>query len=341
MVEFLERLGVEFRCEQWIVRVGGIPATAHVYTDEDVRWLREVEAHTRPWLGFSHSRVAAIRSLSWSRDHLVIVTGDERGPFFLQAAKRLDDRREREAWAVAELAAIAEALDAMARHEPGFIHQRVRDQLVVGADGHARLRAPIAFVQARPEGNYVGRGHSIGTPDGLSPEQIQGLRATPASDVFTLGTLLYTAIALKRPFEPENDSDMARLVAIMEAKQPVPPSETLGVWAVLKRSLAREPAERYPTPAAFADALRTAADTVAPASALTKLAAFEPGRRPAPNRSLIAGDRCAKRWSELAPTGADGIRHCASCKHDVVEVRSIEALVPLLGKRCVAYRPES
>lgn len=341
MVEFLEKLGVEFRCEQWIVRESGVTATAHVYTDEDVRWLREVEAHTRPWLGFSHPRVAAIRSLSWSGDHLVIVTGDERGPLFLQAAKRLAEPREREAWAVAELAAIAEAIDAMARHEPGFIHRRLHEQLVVGADGHARLRAPIAFVQAYREGNYVGRGHSVGTPDGLSPEQIRGVRVTPASDVFTLATLLYTAIALKKPFGGADDTDFGRLQAIIDAKQPPPPSETLGVWAVLKRSLAREPAERYPTPGAFADALRTAADTVAPASALTKLAAFEPGRRPAPNRSLIAGDRCAKRWSELAPTGADGIRHCASCKHDVVEVRSIEALVPLLGKRCVAYRPEN
>jgi serine/threonine protein kinase len=339
MVEFLERLGVEFECELWLVRADGITRTAHVYLSEDIDWLRDMEHQTRPWLGFAHPRIAEIHSTSWSRNHLVIVVGDERGTTFPLAAKRLDDPREREAWAAAELIAVAEGLDAMARYRPGAVHRRVHDEMIVGGDGHARLTAPIAYVQSGRERNYVGAGRSIGTPYGLSPELAQGLRVTPASDVFQLGVLLYTAIALRRPFQ--GDSDFATLKAIIDAETPRPPSDTLAVWSVIKRSLARDPAGRYPTPAAFADALRTAADATPPASALAKLSAFEPGQRVAPNRSAaIVGSRCTKRWEALEPTSSDGIRYCGGCKHEVVEVRSLAAVIPLLGKRCVAYRPQ-
>lgn len=339
MVEFLERIGVDDDGELWLVRADGVTRTAHVYSDEDRESAQEIEEHTRPWLGFAHPRIAEIHAISWANGHLVIVVGDERGETFLQAAKRLEDAREREAWAVAELIGIAEGLDAMARYRSGTVHRRAYDQVIVGADGHARLTAPIAFAQVGKQRAYVGRSRSMGSPHGLSPEQVQGLHATPASDVFQLGSLLYTAIALRRPFD--GDNDFAKFKAIMDAETPRPPSDTLAVWSVIKRSLAREPAGRYSTPAAFADALRTAAGDVTPPSALAKLAAFEIGRRPAPHQSAaIVGDRCAKRWDQLAATDSDGVRYCGDCKHEVVEVRSLAAVIPLLGKRCLAYRPD-
>ena len=340
MIEFLERWQSDYRCEKWIVRAGGVVRNAHVYTTEDVEWTREVEAETRPWLGFVHPRIAEIYSLAWSNEHLLIVTGDERGPSFLQAAKRLEDKREREQWAVGEIVAIAEGLAAMHAHKPEP-HRRVFDNLIIGADGRAKLRAPIAFVQAFKHTNYVGRGNSIGSAWGLSPEQALGLHAKPATDVFQLAHALYSAIALERPFKAPNDSDFERLKAIVDAVQPKPPSDTLGTWQVLKRSLAKDPNERYPSPAAFADALRAAVGAETPANAITKLAAFQPGMRPAPSDSVgIVGWQCVKKWEQLAPTQSEGVRYCGECKHEVVEVKSLRAVIPLLGSRCVAYRPE-
>ncbi|HEY5920667.1 MAG TPA: hypothetical protein VIV11_03310 [Kofleriaceae bacterium] len=341
MVEFLERLGMGFRTDQWIVRADGVVRNAHVFHEDDPAWMREVEDKTRPWLGFVHPRFAEIHSISWARDTLVIVTGDERGQLLTRAAKHLTDPAEREAWAVAEAIAIANTVAAMTNHQPGFVHERVYDQVFVGADGHARLRAPIAYVQAYKPGTYLGRGNSLGSIYGMAPEQARGLRVTPATDVFGLATLLYTAIALRRPFEGANDSDFERLQAIVDAKQPRPPSNSLATWSVLKRALAKEPAERYPTPAAFADALYTAAGQTAPPSALAKLAALHPRTGPAPNESVgIIGWRCTKRWESLKPTESEGVRYCGECKHDVVEVTSLQAVIPLLGKRCIAYRPE-
>lgn len=341
MVEFLERLGVDYQCELWLVRADGVLRTAHVFVGDDRDWVRQIEEETRPWLGFSHPRIAEVCSVSWTNEpgNLVIVVGDERGLPFLHAARRLEDPREREPWAVAQIIALGDALGAMVFRSPGLVHRRVYDHAMVRADGHAQLRAPIAWVQAFKHHNYVGRGNSIGSPYGLAPEQARGVRVTPATDVFQLAVLLYTAIAGKRPFTGDNDFEI--LHALVEAKPPAPPSSSLAVWTVLRRGLDGDPANRYPTPAAFADALRHAGDAEAPPSALAKLAAFEPGMRPPPSQSAaIVGQRCTKRWDALTPTGSDGVRHCSECKHDVIEVRSLQAIIPLLGKRCIAYRPE-
>jgi serine/threonine protein kinase len=339
MVEFLERLGSDYRSELWLVRAEGQVRTAHVYDYEDRAWLRQIAEETRPWLGFTHPRVAAIHDLSWSREHLVIVVGDERGHNFLRAARRLDDVREREAWAVAEIVAVADALAAMAQHQLGLVHRRIFDQVIVDAAGHAKIRAPIAYVQAFKQEGYMGRANSLVSPHGLAPEQVRGKAATPATDVFQLAVLLYTAIAQHRPFA--GDSDWQLMQTIAEAKPPPPPSESLGVWSVIKRSLSADPALRYPTPAAFADALRHAGGDTPPPTALAKLAAFEPAMRPAPNESVgIIGWRCVKKWEQLKSTDSDGVRYCSECKHEVVEVRSLEAVIPLLGKRCISYRPE-
>ena len=74
---------------------------------------------------------------------------------------------------------------------------------------------------------------------------------------------------------------------------------------------------------------------------LAKVALLRPDARPAPHASeLIVGNRCAKQWDELTQTPTQGVRHCAQCQHDVVQVRSIAALVPLLGQRCVSYKPD-
>jgi hypothetical protein len=101
--------------------------------------------------------------------------------------------------------------------------------------------------------------------------------------------------------------------------------------------MARDPAERYANPADFAAALRGLYPDDAPPHACELVAALPP--RPPPNRSaVVAGDRCAKRWDELASTDITAVRHCSDCRHDVVQIRSIDALVPLLGKRCVAFR---
>ena len=87
-----------------------------------------------------------------------------------------------------------------------------------------------------------------------APERILGKPATPASDVFSLGAILYHAVAGRPPFR--GDSPAAVMLSIctdqpLEAPPHVPPN----VAALIRRCLSRDPAERLASPAVLRDAL--------------------------------------------------------------------------------------
>jgi serine/threonine protein kinase len=337
MVEFLDRFGMGYGCDVWLVRVGDRLANAHVYDDENLEWLDGIANESTRWVGVEHPSLVPLLELAWDGRRLVIVTGDERGPTFVQAASLLTDPVERETWAVSELANICDALTELRRHDRNFVHRRAcHEQILVAADGHARLRAAIAWVAARARAGYLGRGNSLVSPQWMSPEQIEGKSLSPASDVFQLAATLYAAITLKRPFQRDTDYDT--LTAVRDAAPPPPPSTTNApVRSLVMANLARDPSARLRDPAELGEALRAIVPET-PALLAAKMASLRPDKKPAPNHSMtIVGARCHMQWDALAPTVANGVRHCASCKHDVVHVRSLEAVIPLLGKRCIKY----
>src|SRR5690242_10731064 len=104
MIEFLDRLGVGYGCEVWMVRRGDRLGNAHVYDGENEEWLEAIAEDSTRWLGVEHPNLVPLLELAWDGKRLVIVTGDERGPTFIQAASLLTDPVERETWAIGELA---------------------------------------------------------------------------------------------------------------------------------------------------------------------------------------------------------------------------------------------
>jgi serine/threonine protein kinase len=100
-------------------------------------------------------------------------------------------------------------------------------------------------------------GQVLGTAAYIAPEQALGEPATAASDRYALAIVAYELLTGRRPFEGEHFAAQAR--AHIE-DDPTPPSEWapgLGrdVDAVLLRGMAKDPADRYPSSAAFVDAL--------------------------------------------------------------------------------------
>jgi serine/threonine-protein kinase len=100
------------------------------------------------------------------------------------------------------------------------------------------------------------------TPDYASPEQIVGEPVTVASDVYSLGVVLYELLAGQRPYRLQRDSRGALEDAILQADPP-PPSAVAApadrsalrgdLDTVVLKALKKKPSERYPTVHALLD----------------------------------------------------------------------------------------
>ena len=87
-------------------------------------------------------------------------------------------------------------------------------------------------------------GDVVGTPYYLSPEQAAGQPLTPASDLYSLGVMMFEMLARERPFRAESpDLLLARHVS---APTPALPRAHAALQPVVERLMAKQPKERYP-----------------------------------------------------------------------------------------------
>jgi serine/threonine protein kinase/predicted Zn-dependent protease len=94
-------------------------------------------------------------------------------------------------------------------HESGVIHRDLKpSNIMIDADGNARI---MDFGIARSiEGKSItGAGVMIGTPDYMSPEQVDGKETDQRSDVYSLGVILYEMVTGRAPFEGDTALSIA------------------------------------------------------------------------------------------------------------------------------------
>jgi serine/threonine-protein kinase len=155
---------------------------------------------------------------------------------------------------------IARALDHAHRH--GIVHRDVKPaNILIAQDGRPMLSDfGIARVSSsHPQTQLTATGYGVGTPDYMAPEQWAG-EATPASDVYALGIVLYELITGWRPFQ----ADTPGAILLKRIQEPLPPPRqcapglSTAMEQVLVKALAKRPQDRFPTMGAFADALEGA-----------------------------------------------------------------------------------
>jgi Tol biopolymer transport system component len=160
---------------------------------------------------------------------------------------------------------VADALEHAHKH--GVIHRDIKPENILLQDGHALVADfGVAIAVSRAAGERItGTGFSIGTPQYMSPEQAAAERDIDGrSDQYSLASVLYELLVGEPPFTgPNTGAIMARMMSeqapdVARRRPSVP--ET--VAEALHRALEKVPGDRFPSVAAFGEA-------IAPPSRLT------------------------------------------------------------------------
>jgi predicted Ser/Thr protein kinase len=219
------------------------PATAN-QTRERMR--REVNAVRR----LSHPNIVAVYDFAEDGPYGAVIMELVNGEDLDRRVRRVGPLPPDEVTRIGS--EVAAALAAAHRH--GILHRDVKPKnILLDRDGRARL---TDFGSARMEGDatITRTGAIIGTLAYMAPETAEGRRGDARSDVFALGMTLFHAAAGRLPDRP---SPHLPLPPSSSGYTPIAFDATVPVWLghVIARATCADPADRYPTPTALADAL--------------------------------------------------------------------------------------
>lgn len=187
---------------------------------------------------------------------------------------------------VAAVVALQIASALVVAHERGIVHRDVKpENVLVTEDGNVKV-ADFGIAKAAEATAVTATSVVLGSVRYLSPEQASGGEVGPASDLYSLGVVLYEMLTGEVPFRAENPIATA-MRHLTEA--PVPPSTfeshiPATLETVTLKLLEKAPADRYPSAGALAEDLKRllpeAASAVSTPTERSVSAARSPERPP-------------------------------------------------------------
>jgi serine/threonine-protein kinase len=159
--------------------------------------------------------------------------------------------------------AIQAADGLQAIHDEGIIHRDLKSPNIMrDGRGVARLM-DFGIAKQWQEGIGGGltlTGQIVGTPEYMSPEQVRGEKLDFRSDVYALGIVVFELFTGQVPFK--GDTTIATIMMQLEAPPPLEGERARGipepVLPVLRKALAKDPAERHGSVRELGEALRLA-----------------------------------------------------------------------------------
>ncbi|WP_336207291.1 serine/threonine-protein kinase [Nonomuraea sp. LPB2021202275-12-8] len=201
------------------------------------RVLREARALAR----LNHPHVVTI--------HHIVDEGEDVYPWLvmeLVTGGSLQDRLARGPMAPGEAARLGrEVLSALrAAHAVGIQHRDVKPaNVLLRPDGQSVL-TDFGIAAVRESTSLTATGSFIGSPEYMAPERINGYEGDPASDLWSLGMLLYVAVEGRHPLR--RATTMATLAAVLNQDVPMP--ERAGPLGPVVMSLLRRDPRARPDP---------------------------------------------------------------------------------------------
>ena len=227
----------------------------HPHYGDDAEYVERFRREARSVAQLSHPNIVTVIDRGESDGQQYIVFEYVDGESLKQLVDRTGPLPARRA---IELGLqVAEAL-AFA-HNAGLVHRDVKPQnVLVTEDGEAKVTDFGIARSLDVEHGVTQTGTVLGTSNYLSPEQARGQTVTPATDVYSLGVVLYELLTGEVPFPGENFVAVAMKhineepPSLLERRPDVP----MRLVAAIDRALAKDPDQRFPSMGAFCTELR-------------------------------------------------------------------------------------
>src|SRR5437764_6041813 len=244
-----------------IVRKLGAGGMANVYLAEDQELGRRVaikilnERHANDEQFVERFRREAKNAAGLSHPNIVSIfdRGEAEGTYYI-AMEYLDGRSLKEMITKRGPAPISVAIDYARQilaalrvaHRQGLVHRDIKPHNVL-VDGEGRLKVTDFGIARAGPSQMTEEGSIIGTAQYLSPEQAQGAPVTPASDLYSVGIVLYELLTGSVPFMGDTPVELAmkHLSKVPEAPSHLRPEIPRDLDFIVMRALAKSPEERY------------------------------------------------------------------------------------------------
>gem|GEM_PF-4691719 len=146
-----------------------------------------------------------------------------------------------------------------AAHEQGLVHRDIKPANILLEPGLERVViTDFGLARAADDASITRTGILAGTPHYMSPEQAKGEPVRHPSDLFSLGSLLFTLVAGRVPFDAESSYGILRKVIETDAPDPRAINPEVPDWLarLIKRLHRREMSERFQSAREVSDLLR-------------------------------------------------------------------------------------
>lgn len=143
-------------------------------------------------------------------------------------------------------------------HRQGVVHRDIKPSNIFFSKDHRIVVGDFGLAKQVDslETASLEEGGLAGTPSYISPEQIQGEKPDPRSDIYALGVIMYQLIAGERPYKGEMHAVLLAhlqtpIPNILDARPNLPPMTA----TIINKAMAKKPEDRYQSMAQFMDDL--------------------------------------------------------------------------------------